>query len=381
MRIVTSAAAMLLAILAGCVVAPPVYQAMPVGPPPPVQYQPAPEQYSDPPPPLPVYEQPPLPAPGYLWIPGVWRMGPAGYFWVPGTWVLPPAPALLWTPGFWALAGAIYVFHIGYWGPHVGYYGGINYGHGYYGNGYAGGRWVNNTFNYNTAVTNVNVTNVHNTYNETVVNNVNVTNVTNVTRVSYVGGPGTRSVPTPEESAAAREAHFPPTAVQVQHQLAASAEPTLSAARNGGRPPIAATPRPTEFNGTGVTTAQSGGPAYRPPGQGSAPGSPLRIVHARDLPGSANGSAAASPVAQQQSSVRAQADLQARHDQERQTLAQQQEREHSSFPQQPVHDHQAYEAMEKQHQQQTQQLAQRHQQESEQVSKGAAPHSERDTPH
>ena len=68
----------------------------------------------------------------------------------------------------------------------------------------------NNSFHYNTAVTNVNVTNIHNTYNETIVNNVNVTNVTNVTRVSYVGAPGTRPVPTPEEAAAAREAIFRP---------------------------------------------------------------------------------------------------------------------------------------------------------------------------
>ena len=36
------------------------------------------------PPALPVYEQPPLPAPGYLWTPGYWSYGEAGYFWVPG---------------------------------------------------------------------------------------------------------------------------------------------------------------------------------------------------------------------------------------------------------------------------------------------------------
>jgi len=53
------------------------------------------------PPPLPVYEQPPLPAPGYIWIPGYWSYGPDGYFWVPGTWVLPPDPDLVWTPGYW----------------------------------------------------------------------------------------------------------------------------------------------------------------------------------------------------------------------------------------------------------------------------------------
>ena len=29
----------------------------------------------------------------------------------------------------------------GYWGPHVGYYGGVNYGFGYMGVGFAGGAW------------------------------------------------------------------------------------------------------------------------------------------------------------------------------------------------------------------------------------------------
>ena len=56
------------------------------------------------PPPLPVYEQPPIPAPGYLWVPGYWAWNEEidDYYWVPGTWILPPEPALLWTPGYWA---------------------------------------------------------------------------------------------------------------------------------------------------------------------------------------------------------------------------------------------------------------------------------------
>ena len=39
------------------------------------------------PPVLPVYVQPPLPAPGYIWTPGYWAYGDAGYYWVPGVWV------------------------------------------------------------------------------------------------------------------------------------------------------------------------------------------------------------------------------------------------------------------------------------------------------
>ena len=39
------------------------------------------------PPALPVYVQPPLPAPGFIWTPGYWAYGDAGYYWVPGVWV------------------------------------------------------------------------------------------------------------------------------------------------------------------------------------------------------------------------------------------------------------------------------------------------------
>src|SRR6516165_4508582 len=154
------------------------------------------------PPVLPVYTQPPIPGPGYLWTPGYRAYGPEGYYWVPGTWVLPPSVGLLWTPGYWGFVGGAYVFNAGYWGPHVGFYGGVNYGFGYGGAGFAGGRWVGNSFAYNQSVTNVNVTVVHNTYNETVVNNVAVN------RVSYNGGSGgLTATPTTQERIAAQEQH------------------------------------------------------------------------------------------------------------------------------------------------------------------------------
>jgi len=49
------------------------------------------------PPALPVYEQPPCPAEGYLWTPGYWAYDyDAGdYYWVPGTWVLAPQVGFL----------------------------------------------------------------------------------------------------------------------------------------------------------------------------------------------------------------------------------------------------------------------------------------------
>jgi hypothetical protein len=116
------------------------------------------------PPAVPVYAQPPIPGDGYIWNPGYWQYGDAGYYWVQGAWVLPPRVGLLWTPGYWGWGGGIYRWHGGYWGPHVGYYGGVNYGHGYFGSGFTGGRWEGNSFHYNSAVWNVNNRNVHNTY-------------------------------------------------------------------------------------------------------------------------------------------------------------------------------------------------------------------------
>jgi hypothetical protein len=248
---------LLAASLTGCIVAPPP------GPPPEPAYSTA-DTADEPPPPLPAYEQPPCPEPGYVWTPGEWQWGAEGYYWVPGTWVAPPTVGFLWTPGYWGMSGAVFLWHPGYWGPHVGFYGGINYGFGYTGTGYHGGRWVNNTFQYNTAVTNVNTTVIHNTYNQTVVNNVSIVNNTNITRVSYAGGPGTRTTPTAQEAAAAREGHVPATPPQATHQSAARTTPQFNAERNQGRPQVAGTPHPSGFTERGVTAAKPVGEAYRP---------------------------------------------------------------------------------------------------------------------
>jgi len=169
------------------------------------------------PPALPVYVQPPCPAVGYIWTPGYWNYGPDGYFWVPGTWVMGPQPGLLWTPGYWGWGGSAFIFHAGYWGPTIGFYGGINYGYGYGGVGYQGGYWRNGAFFYNRSVNNVTSVHVTNVYNTTVVNN------TTVNHVSYNGGTGgITAQPTPAEQAAAREKHIAPTAMQTQHETAAA---------------------------------------------------------------------------------------------------------------------------------------------------------------
>ncbi len=200
------------------------------------------------PPALPVYAQPPIPGPGYLWNPGYWAWGPIGYYWVPGIWALPPAVGLLWTPPYWGWRPGGFVFNAGYWGPTVGFYGGINYGFGYFGAGFAGGYWSNGNFFYNRAVTNISNTRITNVYNRSVT-------VNRTSNVAFNGGPGgTTARPTPTELAAAREQHVAPTAAQERQQQAASTNPALRAAVNHGNPPIAATPRPGEFTGRGAVS-------------------------------------------------------------------------------------------------------------------------------
>jgi hypothetical protein len=213
------------------------------------------------PPALPVYVQPEVPGPGYIWAPGYWAYGPDGYYWVPGTWVLAPYVGALWTPGYWGWGGAAYLWHGGYWGPHVGFYGGVNYGFGYIGTGYVGGSWNGGVFNYNTAVTNVNVTNIHNTYNQTVVQN------TAVSRVSYNGGTGgITAQPTAQERLAQADVHQPPTPLQAQHQQLASSNRSLLASVNHGTPALAATPKAAVF--TRPNTSTSG--VAHPPNTGNA---------------------------------------------------------------------------------------------------------------
>jgi hypothetical protein len=198
------------------------------------------EEADQPPPPLPQYDQPEAPEPDYLWTPGYWSWGPEGYYWVPGGWCAPPYEGALWTPGYWYFYGNRYRFHGGYWGPYVGFYGGINYGFGYSGIGYVGGFWNGPHFFYNRAVTHVNVNRITNVYNRTVViNNINVT------RVSYNGGRGGLQVrPRPAELVAARVPHTPPmsTQLQVQHEAAQNRSQLYS--QNKGQPAMAAAARP-----------------------------------------------------------------------------------------------------------------------------------------
>jgi len=192
------------------------------------------------PPILPVYTQPICPGDGYLWNPGYWAYGDAGYYWVPGVWVRPPQVGLLWTPGYWGWGGGAYLFHAGYWGPHVGFYGGVNYGFGYGGVGFGGGRWVGGCFAYNTAVMNVNSVSIHNTYVDRTVINTNIG-----VRTSFNGGAGgIQAHASAQELSYTHESHVAATAEQQNHMQTASADRSNLASVNGGRPQNAAFSRP-----------------------------------------------------------------------------------------------------------------------------------------
>jgi WXXGXW repeat (2 copies) len=212
------------------------------------------------PPALPVYEQPICPGEGYLWTPGYWAWSDDdGYYWVPGTWVEAPV-GMLWTPGYWGWGDDAYLWHAGYWGPHIGFYGGINYGFGYGGDGFFGGEWRGGSFFYNTAVMRVDTVRITNVYvNHTVI-------VNNNSHVAFNGGEGgVRSRPTEEEERYSHESHRPAVAAQTEHEHAASRNRALFASQNHGRPAVAATARPGAFSGHGVVAAKAAGAPYHSP--------------------------------------------------------------------------------------------------------------------
>src|SRR5208282_3156464 len=82
----------------------------------------------------------------------------------------------------------------------------------------------------------------------------------NESHVSYNGGNGGISArPTAQEEAAGRDRHIPPVAVQTQHAQAARANPQQRASANMGKPGVAATPRPGDFNDRGAVPAKEAG--------------------------------------------------------------------------------------------------------------------------
>jgi len=242
------------------------------------------------PPELPIYEQPFCPQPNLIWTPGYWAYGDDDYYWVPGTWVPAPYEAALWTPPYWGWFGGRYRFHGGYWGRHVGYYGGVDYGYGYGGIGFSGGEWRGNEFAYNTAVMRVNESVIHTTYNDRTIVERNTIGARS--RVSYNGGPGgVQHVATPEERVADRDQHTAPTKVQTQHQQTVRADKTSYAKANGGHPRTVVAAKPL---GGETHTASTARTEARPE-QRSAPARAKTEARAAERPAPARAKTEARP--------------------------------------------------------------------------------------
>jgi len=260
------------------------------------------------PPVLQTDDQPECPADGYLWQPGYWAYNPAGgYYWVNGTWVAPPQEGLLWTPPYWGFEGNRYLFHSGYWGSEVGYYGGIYYGYGYGGHGYYGGNWSGGHFRYNTAVLRVNVNVVHNTYVDRTVVQANPH-----ARVSFNGPGGVNVKPTTREIQVAKQNHFadnrqnpkaftPPARTSGNNNAPEQRGTNNNFNRpNNGTPNTGATntngnrPNATPANNNTGTTVQRGpnnnfNRQNATPANGAAPKVPAANGNAPKVPGSMTG--------------------------------------------------------------------------------------------
>jgi WXXGXW repeat (2 copies) len=140
-----------------------------------------------------------------IWTPGSWYYdhNQSDYYWVSGLWVIPPNGEV-WTPPYWEYDddSKLYAWHAGYWGPHIGFYGGIDYGFGYVGRGYDPLR----------------------------------KNTRSLNRISCNGGPRRlKKVPIPKEFVAKRE-RLPPLDNQVRGARSASKDPKRFAGYN--QPPM-----------------------------------------------------------------------------------------------------------------------------------------------
>jgi hypothetical protein len=183
------------------------------------------------PPPLPDYQQPVATRSNTIWTPGYWQHAPTGYYWVPGAWVAAPYAGALWTPGYWAADGPRYRFHAGYWGRHVGFYGGVPYGGGYVGTGYRGGYWRGNQFYYNQAVNRVDPS-IQFVYNQPEPAYAGV-------RVSYNGGRGGISIgPIAAEIFALHEQHERPLRYQYDLERESRMRRGQFYDENRGRPEV-----------------------------------------------------------------------------------------------------------------------------------------------
>ncbi len=318
------------------------------------------------PPALPVYEQPICPGDGYLWTPGYWAYDDrvSDYYWVDGEWVMAPEVGFLWTPGYWGWGDGGYRFNEGYWGPEVGFYGGINYGFGYSGDGYDGGRWEHGQFYYNRSANNVDFARSRNVYTMQL-------RTQNKSRVSFNGGNGgIQAHQSTSQEAAGRQRHVAPVAAQIEHAQAARTNPAL---RSSTKPPVATSNNPDAIHDRQTTTPTRAIEPSRNEGAGAAveprtdpstrqseSDQPRKFVHPNDLSPIARSEPAKSGNDKADKKYQKQQDsLVARQNQERQSLQQKQDSEHQQMSQRKTSDLQTQQ-VEQRHQQQTQQLSSKH---------------------
>ena len=247
------------------------------------------EVASEPPPPLPDYDQPPAPDPDYLWTPGYWAWSPQGYYWVPGAWVEPPYIGALWTPGYWIFYGGRYRFHHGFWATHVGFYGGINYGYGYTGYGYYGGYWRAGHFFYNRQCNRIDPRIVVRVY------DYHVAEPRFAGRPSFNGPRGIMVRPRPAEIAVMRERRYAPLQAQIQLRQVSMENRRQFYRENHGRPAMTVAARPVVSNHQMPSALPQpafrgrGGNAYRPDAsrgdrgawQSTQPGQPQVVPNAQ----------------------------------------------------------------------------------------------------
>jgi hypothetical protein len=147
------------------------------------------------------------------------------------------------------------MFHPGYWGPHIGFYGGVNYGFGYGGIGFCGGEWRGGVFAYNRAVGNFGGVHVTNVYEDRTI--VEHNTIVNVNHVSYNGGGGVSVRPSPMEMQAEHEQHFQPTSNQMQHANFAAQDRSQLASVNHGTPGTMAASNINSYHQVAQQHAQS----------------------------------------------------------------------------------------------------------------------------
>jgi hypothetical protein len=148
-----------------------------------------------------------------------------------------------------------------------------------------------------------------------------------------------------------------------------------------GKPGVAATPRPGDFNDRGAIPAKEAGAPYTPANRGGNQGRSENnaagagtAVHPHDLPPLTKSTPNTGNLKQDRKYQQQQEKQVAKQQQERDKLQQKQDQEHVNLDKQKANDTQKQQ-VEQKHQQQTQQLQQKHQQQTQQLQQRMQPAS------